>query len=188
MRMLRAAPDYHELNAGAHRKFPKVLTAPSMIWHLAFWTNVRQKKTPDQIKDALDEFIIAFCGAVAGKVTGLKLSPCISNICLLFNNTCHRDRPGLGRVELDRQQNDIFASTSRAVSVQFVWLKLDVTIRFEIHTEYFSISTFVELKTREKIGLQTNHRSTTNRWKESTNISFAIFGKPTRRNFFRMSR
>jgi hypothetical protein len=154
MRMFRAALDYHELNAGAHRKFPKVLTAPSMIWHLAFWTNVRRKKTPDQIKETLDKFIIAFCGAVAGKVAGLEISPSVNDICLLFNNACHKDRLELGRVKLDQRQYDILASTRRVVSVRFVWSKLDVTIRFEIHTEYFSISTYVELNTmREKIGM-----------------------------------
>jgi hypothetical protein len=152
MRMFRAALDYHELNAGAHRKSAKVLTAPSLIWHLAFWTNVRRKKTPDEIKDTLDKFIIAFCGAVAGKVTDLKLSPCISDICLLFHNTCRKGQLAPGQIKLDQRQHDIFASTSREVSVQFVWLKLDVTVRFEIRSEYFSITTFVELdKAHEKI-------------------------------------
>ena len=33
------AQDYHELNAGAHRKAPKVLSAPSLVWHLAFWVD-----------------------------------------------------------------------------------------------------------------------------------------------------
>src|SRR4051794_35936578 len=33
-----AAPDYHELNAGAHRNPPRVLTGPSLVWHLAVWT------------------------------------------------------------------------------------------------------------------------------------------------------
>jgi hypothetical protein len=150
--MFRAALDYHELNAGAHRKSPKVLSAPSLVWYLAFWTNVRRKKTPDEIKHTLDKFIIAFCDAVAGRVTELKVEPCIRGICLLFNNSCHRDRLAPGQVKLDQRQNDIFTSTSRMVSVQFVWLKLDVTIHFEIRSEYFSITTFVELdKADEKI-------------------------------------
>ena len=35
----KTADDYHELNAGAHRKPPKLLSAPALVWHLAFWTN-----------------------------------------------------------------------------------------------------------------------------------------------------
>ena len=36
-------------------------------------------------------------------------------------------------------------STVRAVTLQFSWRKLDVSIRFEVRSEYFTISTFVEL-------------------------------------------
>src|SRR4051794_9548363 len=72
---LGTADDYHELNAGAHRKPPKILSAPSLIWHLAFWTNFQErdvhnnpilnedespkKKTPEQIRNTIDDYILS---------------------------------------------------------------------------------------------------------------------------------
>jgi hypothetical protein len=159
--MFRATLDYHELNAGAHRKPPKILTAPSLVRYLAFWTSFpepgsdgkKSKRSPDQIKKLLDGYILALCKAIDKEAAGLQLTPCISGICLLFDKVCHETSRAEAEIsDLTRRQDDIFRSTARSVSLQFVWKKLDVTIRFEIYTEYFSISTFVELdKTREKI-------------------------------------
>lgn len=181
------AADYHELNAGAHRKPPKVLSAPSLVWHLACWTNFQErdgdgkpqynedgsprKKTPQQIKNAVDNYIITLRDAIAanahvgkdlefgasaneaivdldgeGSAAKVRLAPCISGVCLLFGNAY--DEKSLAPVptlSLGRRQNDIFEGTNRTVTLRFVWKKLDVTIRFEVHTEYFSMSTFVEL-------------------------------------------
>jgi hypothetical protein len=168
--MLETSRDYHELNAGAHRKPPKVLSAPSLIWHLAFWTSFGgrhregqwQKKNPNHVKNTLDNFILAFCRAVDnnpgveqkvvdGKAIKVQLTPRISGVCLLFNNTCRENSFEITLNRLNRRQTDVFTSTSRSVSLQFTWKKLDVTVRFEIHSEYFSISTFVELdKDRKK--------------------------------------
>ena len=178
--MLETSRDYHELNAGAHRKPPKVLSAPALTWYLAFWTNfgVRtrdgqwQKKTSNQVKNTLDNFILALCRAVdnnpsvekkpvdenepEGKSRKVQLSPSISGVSLLFNNTCVENSFQFGQNRLNKGQKDIFTSSSRSVSLEFTWKKLDVTIRFEIHPEYFSISTFVELdKNREKAEKQT---------------------------------
>jgi hypothetical protein len=181
------APDYHELNAGAHRKPPKVLSAPSLVWHLAFWTSFPEldaqrepvrnadgsvrKKDSQEIRDGLDQYIIALGKAIAeqmrrgnepksdpagsdadgeadihGRDDGVRLTPCISGAYLLFGHayaveTLNRLKPDL----LDPRQKDIFESTTRTVALQFVWRQLDVSIRFEVRTEYFTISTFVEL-------------------------------------------
>jgi hypothetical protein len=159
--MFKAALDYHELNAGAHRKPPKILTAPSLVRYLAFWTNFsepgsdgkKSKREPAAIRELLDGYILALCEAIDKEAAGLELSPCISGTCLLFGRVCRETSRADAKIsDLTQRQLDIFESTARSVSLQFVWKKLDVTIRFEIYTEYFSISTFVELdKTREKI-------------------------------------
>ena len=168
-----AAPDYHELNAGAHRNPPRVLTAPALVWHLAFWTceepdELEQRRSavmaPDSeqalqesrvagVKDKIDEFILALCRALQQNpgISGLQLRPSVGNARLLFNNRCGVD--SFDRLPKDTafettRQRDVFYSTSRAVGVQFRWKKLDVAIRFEIHTEYCSISTFIELDPR----------------------------------------
>src|SRR5664279_5912837 len=87
--MLKAASDYHELNAGAHRKPPKVLSAPSLVWHLAFWTNFQElgpdgkplrnpdrsplKKSPGDIRNAVDRYIVGLRAALmANKDVGKR--------------------------------------------------------------------------------------------------------------------
>jgi hypothetical protein len=179
------AEDYHELNAGAHRKPPKVLSAPSLVWHLAFWTNFQEvdehdrplknpdgsprKRIPEEIKDAVDRYILALrnslvTNGLAGeypkgedagpepqaeadrRAAAVQLSPCISGAYLLFGGAY--DEVSFIRKcarSLRSRQRDILESSNRTVTLQFVWRKLDVTIRFEVHTENFSISTFVEL-------------------------------------------
>jgi hypothetical protein len=168
------AEDYHELNAGAHRKPPKVLSAPSLVWHLAFWTNFPepnkdgelpqkadgpQKKSSKQIRDVLDRFIVGLRHAIArnehvdGAAAKVQLTPCISGVYLLFGNAVSEAFEDVPVCKLRSRQRDVFESTSRMVTLHFIWRKLDVTIRFEIHTEYFAVSTFVELdKDRVKAG------------------------------------
>jgi hypothetical protein len=149
--MFSAASDYHELNAGAHRKPPKILNPPALVWHLAFWTNAGQRdkkgQEPDlgRIKDALDNFILALRKSVEEKVGEVELMPRISGVYLLFNNVCDEKFSRIPADTLKGRRKDIFTSTSRAVSLQFIWKKLDVTVRFEISDEYCSMSTFVEL-------------------------------------------
>jgi hypothetical protein len=183
------APDYHELNAGAHRNPPKTLTAPSLIWHLAFWTGFREpderqkaavnddgspKKSSDKIRAAVDRYVIGLYHAllsngevdenvsIAGTADQVKkppkveLTPNVSGRYLLFENAYDeasfgKDPPALMFDDLNQRQKEVFVSTNRTVSLEFAWKQLDVTVSFEIRTEYFSISTFVEVnKNRQK--------------------------------------
>jgi hypothetical protein len=154
------ARDYHELNAGAHRKAPKVLRAPALVWHLAFWVNSHEiggndkpptttneapkKRTLDEVKLAIDSYIIALLRSRGAEA---RLAPCISGACLLFKDAYNeRSLKLVGRSDLKRRQLDMLDSTVRAVTLQFSWRKLDVSIRFEVRSEYFTISTFVELE------------------------------------------
>ena len=147
------AADYHELNAGVHRKPSKNLAAPALVRHLAFWTNVKREKTdseegseetPDRIKDKLDCFIRTLCRAINRPDRKVKVMPSASSFFLLFNSYCDETSFDVVEGPLTARQQDIFTSTRRAISLKFKWKKLDVAIRFEVHTEYFSISTFVE--------------------------------------------
>jgi hypothetical protein len=149
--MFGTAFDYYEVNAGIHRKSARILTAPAVVWYLAFWTNAGQRDIEGseegaaEVKHKLDNFILTLCRVLDGKVGAVKLAPCISGVHLLFNKVCHEGSLSPARIDLlSIRQKDVFTSTSRVVSLQFTWKKLDVTIRFEIHTEYFSLSTFVE--------------------------------------------
>jgi hypothetical protein len=192
------ATDYHELNAGAHRKPSKNLTAPALVRHMAFWTHVKTEKKPpeedgddkdsmesaeekaaeartNEIKDKLDTFILNLCRAILRSGGNVEAISSISDICkveaipsvsgffLLFNSYSHAvpfdtmEDPLTQRQQdilatsfdliegpLTQRQQDILTSTRRAITIKFKWKNFDVAIRFEIHTEYFSISTFVE--------------------------------------------
>lgn len=181
-RRIRNAPDYHELNAGAHRKAPKTLTAPALVWHLAFWTSFRDDKgrnvlvkedgspgrSPDEIRNTVDRYIVALYHALlrnaevdkkqpdakaagpARELARVELTPNVSGRYLLFRNAY--DEQGFGPSpqpvkleQLNIRQRDIFLSTNRNVALEFAWKGLNVTISFEIRTEYFTISTFVEV-------------------------------------------
>jgi hypothetical protein len=191
------ATDYHELNAGAHRKPSKNLTAPALVRHMAFWSHVKSEKKPqedsdekdfaesleakaaearsNEIKDKLDTLILNLCRAIlrsGGKVQAIssisdickvEAIPSVSGFFLLFNTYCHavpfdtmkdpltqRQQDILATsfelIEgpLTQRQQDILTSTRRAVTIKFKWKNFDVAISLEIHTEYFSIATFVE--------------------------------------------
>jgi hypothetical protein len=156
------APDYHELNAGAHRKPPKVLSAPALVWHLAFWTNFQEapiqgqqfdpetapNMQPGAINKAIDSYIRELWHGLEEMLgrARIDVSPCIDNVYLLFGGAYRTSQgPEVPARELTPRQTDFFVSTSRIVSLRFKWELLDVTIRFETQTEYFTMSVFVEL-------------------------------------------
>jgi hypothetical protein len=154
------AADYHELNAGAHRKPPKVLSAPALVWHLAFWTNFQERPIqgglyaleavpnmrPRDINEAIDRYIRELWHGLEGMLgrARIDVTPRVDDVYLLFGGA-YRSSQGPKVEELTPRQIDFFVSTSRVVSLQFKWELLDVTIRFETQTEYFTMSIFVEL-------------------------------------------
>ena len=145
----RTADDYSELNAGANRYAPDKLRAPALVWHLGFWTRTRNDEAgPWKIKNDVDTFIHTLGRALREQGYAPTISPCISGLCLLFHSVYEENTfdPVPGPVRLNQRQEDVIKSTDHAVTIEFKWEGLDVSIRFEIHTEYFSISTFVELE------------------------------------------
>jgi hypothetical protein len=166
--LFSTAADYHELNAGAHRKPPKVLSAPALVWHLAFWTNFQERgerreqpanpewapnKRPAEVNTALDRYIRElWTGLERTLGRPVDVTPCIGGVNLLFGGA-YAQPQGQEVRRLTPRQYDIFSGTQRVVSLQFVWEQLDVTIRFETQTEYFTMSVFVELdRQRVKLG------------------------------------
>ena len=152
--MFETSDDYHELNAGANRNSPENLHAPTLTWHLAFW--IKKASLPEQshvadVKTILDTFLLTLFRALqaddTGSITDVHLSPCISRILLLFNKAA--DESSLVQIphaNLTIRQNDILTSSSRAVSIRFKWHELCLTIRCEMHTEYFSVTTFAAVE------------------------------------------
>jgi hypothetical protein len=90
--MFEPSNAYHQLNAGAHRNISKHLKAPALTWHLGFLIN--NGLSQDRIKRGLDNFIIellhSFKDDKTGQVSNVTVSPCISDVILLFNNTLNK--------------------------------------------------------------------------------------------------
>jgi hypothetical protein len=150
--MFAPSDDYHQLHTGVHRIEPKPLDAPALTWHLAFWirkVHEDAKKTHDEVKKQLDKFILALCSSMKfdgqKEVSHIKLEPCISDKLLLFSTVADRSSfIDLGRVVCTNREEDILLNSSRYVLVKFVWKGIRISIRIELHTEYFSITTFAE--------------------------------------------
>ncbi len=158
--MFRTSIDYHDLNAGAHRNSPKNLYAPTLTQHLAIWLkklpsdrqpNLGQVVDP---KKKLDDFLLKLCRALKAdesSITELKLHPCVLNDhnvknFILFKTVADDAFDPIDFPTLTGRQRDILESSSRAVTIEFKWHELCMTIRCEMHTEYFSITTFAEVE------------------------------------------
>lgn len=139
----KTAHDYLELNAEVGKNPAKRLSAPALVWHLGFWTNFSGVR-PIDVRRAADRFIRTLCVAIQSGGSTVRLEPNVSGLCLLFSTACNATTfsPEPPRTHL---QEDIFKSTGREVLLKFDWKGLQVSVRFEVHTEYFSISTFIEL-------------------------------------------
>jgi hypothetical protein len=168
--------EYRQLNGGAHRKRANNLRAPALTWHLGFWTPSLIEIDDDgnepavdnnsrrTLALAIDRFILAFCRTLTkdDHVEGLEISPCINGTIILFGTTVDMDSLIRTDPKLSERQADIKDSDYRVVSVKWRWYSLNFTLRVELHTEYFSITSFAEcsgldaplfLKLRDKFEL-----------------------------------
>jgi hypothetical protein len=146
--------EYRQLNSGAHRRRATNLRAPALTWHLAFWipASVNPDESRRELKRTLDEFILAYCRTLTGDndVKGIECYPYINDAIVLFENIASKSTFGFIPDAVPTQrQSDIRDSDYPVVSIRYRWHGLTFTIRVELHTEYFSFTTFVELGTLE---------------------------------------
>jgi len=158
--MLNPAADYHELNAGAQRDEPKSLNAPALTWHVAFWIRKNPNDPDDatnsreRVKKQLDTFILRLCDSLMHDsrniIDDITVSQCINTNVLLFSSVVDRTSfTVLQQPHLTWREREIINSGISYVSIAFTWRKIRISMRVELHTEYFSITTFAEL-TRAK--------------------------------------
>jgi hypothetical protein len=154
-------PGYRRSNGDAHRVRPPSCVPPALASHQAFWiSHEDQLKKPverERVKYFIDDLILNIAGWTKQRYQiPVIIEPQIEAVNILFANIAFPDhfliiqkprRPDgtLDSSTLTPTQQDVFDSDRRVVSIFFNLNQCDVTIRFEFHTEYFSISTFAEV-------------------------------------------
>jgi hypothetical protein len=163
--MLNHSEDFFQMNAGAHRRRATNFTAPALTWHRAFWIDVpssqdfpnstipeleeKRKNARIALKDKIDEFIVEFHRFILTRanISGTpksQIHPTVGGKIILFNRVV--DLVYFKPVgNLTKAEEDVLYSDNRVVAMEFDWGGISATARIEIHTEYFTITTFAEL-------------------------------------------
>jgi Protein of unknown function (DUF3422) len=146
--------EYRQLNAGAHRRRATNVRTPALTWHIAFWlpSDIASDSDRETLKRSLDSFILALCKTLTkdNDVKNIKLSPKIGDSAILFATIVHTDSFSVDEPHTPTEgQTDVRTSDYRVIAITFEWHSLRFTIRVELHTEYFSFTTFAELGTAD---------------------------------------
>jgi hypothetical protein len=156
--------DYFQMNAGAHRRRAPSLNAPVLIWHRAFWISVpntvddpgldiagmeaARRKARSLCKKRIDDLILEFYRFLvesAGNVHGRPvIGPSVGDKIILFDKVVGGESFGVV-AKPDPAVEDVLNSDNRVVTVKFNWDGIEVTARTELHTEYFTMTTFSEI-------------------------------------------
>lgn len=120
---------YGEINNGAHRKAADLIGAPALVWHQALWNAEHEfKKREDR-----------------AKVIQLYLQSVHSRIGQIA--------PG---VEPPRSEIEVSPTDRvRVITFTFSWEGMRTKIRFEIHTEYLTITSAIDLSVDLSVPLDT---------------------------------
>ena len=131
------AANPNDLNAGTIKDDPSGISAPALVWHLAFWIR-RSRNAEIQLHESDREnekndkhaFHLSICDA-------------------LIDHLRRHGREPTSSWPLTDQQRDDVVRSMLPVSIAFKYpLKnatLKASIRLELHSEYLSITTIVEL-------------------------------------------
>jgi len=158
--------DFYQLNAGAHRRRATNFNAPALTWHRAFWIEVPYSQDTENVetaelegirsrarvalKDRIDRFIVELYGFLrnraAAQPTKLAIHPFVGGKIFLFNKAIAAvDFAPIPDADLSKIETDVLYSDNRVVVLEFEWEGISAIARIEIHTEYFTITTFAEL-------------------------------------------
>jgi hypothetical protein len=154
--------EFRQTNADAHRVTPTDFDAPALICHQAFWIAPRARQSMSaiwrvKIKRMIDSFLLATARNIQSHIdSDVRIEPRVGNVVVLFSNIAAakhlvpdpRFRLTDARLNYDiltDPERAIFDSDHRVISIHFHWFGLQVKLRFEMHGEYFVVTTFIEL-------------------------------------------
>ena len=111
--------DYGEINNGAHRKAAELIGAPALIWHQALWN-------PESEREGLHQ-----------RAQNIKAYP------KLLQLRIGQEYDPIKRSLSEAEVGD--TDRARVHTFCFIWEGLRTKIRVEVHTEYVSITSIVDL-------------------------------------------
>ncbi|MCL8489067.1 type II toxin-antitoxin system HicB family antitoxin [Bradyrhizobium denitrificans] len=165
--MFEPIDGYEQLLTGAHRKPAPVVRPPLLVWHLAFWADPRQPKdysppaaTSEERRTArkthIDEYLRhLYLRLHTHPVLKTSATPGVDEFQVQHAAPNHQ--PLFGRAldangdfkPLGDPHRVPFGRDSQVVTYLFFWWGLRVTLRFEFHTEYLTISTHIDLSSHQ---------------------------------------
>lgn len=163
LKLKNRSEDYHKINAIAHRKWTHGFLPPALTWHRAFWIRDIHERRPDScpkddndriaweknakdyVKYKIDEVIVEFYRSVRDANLSPRLHPCINQRLILFHRVV--DANSLQNVPIDKltkRERDLYEDDGRVVTLHFTLHQMAMTVRIELRTEYFCVSTFAK--------------------------------------------
>jgi hypothetical protein len=162
-----ADPGYKRGNSDAHRVRPASCVPPALISHQAFWIShkdqAKRREERHRVKCEIDDLILEIAGWTKQRhQVQVRIDPLIEAANILFANISYPDHLSIiqnslrdGRLDEEKltpAQRSVFESDHRVVSILFELNACILTIRFEFHTEYFSITTFAQIADPQQFG------------------------------------
>jgi Protein of unknown function (DUF3422) len=151
--------DYPQLHSGAHRKPAIVVGSPALSRHLVLWmpagvADFRGRMEPrtdlpklarQEWKQEIDRHLYHIYLRIVGlgaHVESPNRNPHTGRITLLVG-VIGADLTLLP--ETDANLGDVRADDYQVISFTFTWQEMSITVRAELHTEYWSLSTVADL-------------------------------------------
>ncbi len=159
--------EYHALNSGAHRKETIRFTAPALTCHLAFWgfsepdagDDAQTAPKRDSLKHALDEAIAAIYAHLSrtADISAVQMFPTSNRDAVLFAGVyvIEPAEPYISRRSTDAvtaEQRYTLNGTYRVIYIACSWRGFQVVLRFELLTEFYTLTIFASATRRSYVG------------------------------------
>jgi Protein of unknown function (DUF3422) len=154
MFMFEELDDYDQLLMGAHRKPATILGTPSLVWHVALWKQIPATASEEE-RERRAGLLDAYLQDIYKRLAKSS-SPVIDSFSIPAQEPHPKATQKADKYELFRKfinesdgkfvEDDSLtkAAANRAVTYQFNWHGLLVRLRFEQHTEYLTISSYID--------------------------------------------
>ena len=143
-------PEYAQLHGGAHRKIATRFGVPSLVRHIGYWKPV--ERTQEQWINKIDERLLRLFQRLTlllskpdGNIIGPLSVTAESGDDLVFFKTCYRkDAQTPTPLDVTNMPELLKPNRFRVIIYRFKWHYIPATIRFELHTEYVTVSLILD--------------------------------------------
>jgi hypothetical protein len=133
------------MHGGAHRAPPPRLGAPALTRHLGFWRPRGESRTElDKWRIEIDQFLVAFHRSVFSRVGEVSCTSDQNNARHLFRSIVDNVFE-IGQPVRMKRPTEEHVRRFESVAFDFEYQGVPIKVRSELHSEYFTLSIFVEL-------------------------------------------